>query len=256
MQEQYKVILGAEAFYFEGNDIGILLSHGFIGTPQSVRFLGESLAAKGFTVLAPRLKGHGTHYLDMEKCTHEDWYESFKEGYHALKARGKRVFLMGQSMGGTLTLKLASEYKDIEGIITINAALTIPELEYLKKAPAPRFIEEGAPDIKAKHVDEITYDKAPVRAIRELQSLMVEVPSKLSNIKVPALCIKSFIDHVVPPENTTFIYKYISSKSKQLVTLPNSYHVASMDHDKEMIVEYATRFIWKYARTHSYVSAK
>ncbi|WP_338752981.1 alpha/beta hydrolase [Bacillus sp. FJAT-52991] len=257
MKERYQVMSGAEAFYFEGNEIGILLSHGFIGTPQSVRFLGESLAAKGFTVLAPRLKGHGTHYLDMEKCTHEDWYESFKQGYRALKAHGKRVFVMGQSMGGTLTLKLASEYEGIEGIITINAALTIPELEYLKKTPAPRFIKEGAPDIKAQNVEEITYDKAPVQAIRELQSLMVEIPSKLPNVKAPALCIKSFIDHVVPPENTTFIYKYISSKNKQLVTLPNSYHVASMDNDKEMIVEHATRFIWKHATSiQSYANIK
>ncbi|MBM7650198.1 carboxylesterase [Bacillus ectoiniformans] len=252
MREQYSVIPGAESFYFEGNEIGILLSHGFIGTPQSVRELGEKLAEQGFTVLAPRLKGHGTHYLDMEKCTHEDWYRSFKLGYRFLKSRGKKVFLMGQSMGGTLALKLASEVDDIEGLITINAALSIPSLEYLKNSPAPRFIEEGAPDIKAKNVFEITYNKAPVHAIRELQKLMEEVPRNLSKVTVPALCLKSYVDHVVPPENTTFIYQSISSAEKKMITLPNSYHVASMDHDKDQIAEAATRFIWRHASMRAY----
>ena len=256
MKEQFAVIPGAESFYFEGNDIGILLSHGFIGTPQSVRFLGEQLAKQGFTVLAPRLKGHGTHYLDMEQCAHEDWYKSLKQGYLQLKKRGKRVFVMGQSMGGTLALKLAAEYKDIEGIITINAALTLPAFEYLRETTAPRFIKEGEPDIKAEGVHEITYEKAPIRAIHELQKLMAETPQVIGEIQVPALCIKSFTDHVVPPENTNFIYRALASKNKRLMTLPNSYHVASMDHDKELIAEQAAHFIRTYAAVHSYVAVK
>ncbi|KAB7705272.1 alpha/beta fold hydrolase [Bacillus aerolatus] len=256
MNEQYPVIPGAESFYFEGNDIGILLSHGFIGTPQSVRFVGEKLAEQGFTVLAPRLKGHGTHYLDMEQCTHEDWYESLKRGYLQLKERGKKVFVMGQSMGGTLALKLAAEYKDIEGLIIINTALTLPAFEQFKKSPAPRFIDEGKPDIKAGDVHEISYEKAPVRAIRELQRLMAEAPPAIGKIQVPALCIKSFTDHVVPPENTVFIYRSLSSKNKRLVTLPDSYHVASMDNDKELIAEQAARFIRTYTSVHQYAAVK
>ncbi|MFK2826042.1 alpha/beta fold hydrolase [Bacillus sp. B190/17] len=256
MNEQYAVIPGAESFYFERGEVGILLSHGFIGTPQSVRFVGEKLAEQGFTVLAPRLKGHGTHYFDMEACTHEDWYESLKQGYLQLKKRGKKVFVMGQSMGGTLALKLAAEYKDIEGIITINAALTLPAFEYLKHSPAPRFIKEGKPDIKAEGVYEITYEKAPVRAIRELQKLMAETPAVIGQIQAPALCIKSFTDHVVPPENTAFIYRSLTSKNKRIVTLPNSYHVASMDHDKEFLVQQTARFIHTYASDYPYALVK
>ncbi|KIL72406.1 alpha/beta hydrolase [Bacillus badius] len=256
MKEQFTVIPGAESFYFEGSEIGILLSHGFIGTPQSVRFLGEELAKQGFTVLAPRLKGHGTHYLDMEPCTHEDWYKSLKQGYLQLKKRGKRVFVMGQSMGGTLALKLAAEHKDIEGIVTINAALTLPAFEYLKASPAPRFIKEGAPDIKKEGVQEITYEQAPVRAIRELQKLMAELPPIIGRVSIPALCIKSMTDHVVPPENTVFIYRALASENKQLVTLPNSYHVASMDYDKELIAEQSARFIHAVSATSSYVAVK
>lgn len=141
-------------------------------------------------------------------------------------------------------------------MITINAALTLPAFEYLRGSSAPRFIKEGAPDIKAEGIHEITYEKAPVRAIHELQELMAETPTVLGEIEVPALCIKSFTDHVVPPENTVFIYRALSSKNKRLMTLPNSYHVASMDHDKEFIVEQAARFIRTYAAVHSYAAVK
>ncbi|MET1032458.1 alpha/beta hydrolase [Domibacillus tundrae] len=243
MREEYAVMPGAESFYLEGNEIGIVLSHGFIGTPQSIRDVAEALNKQGFSVIAPRLKGHGTHQADMEKCTHDDWYDSYLRAYRFLKKRGKRIFLMGQSMGGTLTLKFAAAHQDVEGIITINAALTLPSLDHLGNDPAPRFIPEGSPDIKKENVHEITYEEAPVASIRELQKLMKEVPSVLSRIRVPALCIKSAVDHVVPPENTSFIYQSISSTQKQLITLADSYHVATMDHDADRIVEAAAGFI-------------
>ncbi|MCI2254998.1 alpha/beta fold hydrolase [Domibacillus sp. PGB-M46] len=243
MSREYTVIPGAESFYLEGNEIGIVLSHGFIGTPQSVREVAEALNQKGFSVFAPRLKGHGTHQEEMETCTHDDWYNSYSNACRFLKKRGKRIFLMGQSMGGTLTLKFAAAHQDIEGIITINAALTLPSLDYLQYDPAPRFIPEGAPDIKKDGVHEIAYEEAPVAAVRELQKLMKEVPSVLHRVRVPALCIKSAVDHVVPPENTSFIYQAISSKQKKIVTLRNSYHVATMDYDANRIVEEAAAFI-------------
>ncbi|WP_231373249.1 alpha/beta fold hydrolase [Bacillus sp. 37MA] len=249
MREEYAVMPGAESFYLEGNDIGIVLSHGFIGTPQSVRDVAEALNERGFSVIAPRLKGHGTHQEDMERCTHEDWYESYSRAYRFLKKRNKRIFLMGQSMGGTLTLQFAAEHHDIEGIITINAALTLPSLEYLRHDPAPRFIEEGAPDIKKENVHEITYEEAPVQSIRELQKLMGLVPALLHRIHVPALCIKSAKDNVVPPENTSFIYQSISSRKKQIVTLPNSYHVATMDHDQHTIVSAVADFVLDQIRS-------
>ena len=79
MGENSGIIKGAEAFFIEGNEIGLLLSHGFMGTPQSVRFIGEKLAELGYTVLAPRLKGHGTDYYDLESCKNEDWFHSLEE---------------------------------------------------------------------------------------------------------------------------------------------------------------------------------
>ncbi|OIK13074.1 lipase [Bacillus sp. MUM 116] len=243
MKEKFPIIKGAEKFRFKGNNIGILISHGFVGTPQSVRYLGERLAENGFTVLGPRLKGHGTHYYDLENCTHEEWFDSLDMAYQELKKECTSIFVLGQSMGGTLSLWLAHKYKNIKGIIIVNPALTIPDFEHLKDKDQPRLIDEGTPDIKAKDVYEITYEKVPLKAIHQLQALMEITPAILPDIHCPVLGVKSAVDHVVPPENTDFIIEHIGSKEKETMVLPNSYHVASLDQDKDMIVEGCLRFV-------------
>ncbi|KAF0817334.1 MULTISPECIES: alpha/beta hydrolase [unclassified Cytobacillus] len=243
MTEHYPVLDGAESFYYEGNEIGILITHGFLGTPQSVRFLGESFAKLGYTVYAPRLKGHGTHYKDIENTTHEDWFAEAEKGYLFLKERCTSVFAAGQSMGGALTLWLANKYPEIAGIALMNAALRVPCYEYLKGKTNPRYLDEGAPDIKKEGVEEITYGKVPIRSIFELQNVMENTPDLLPSIKTPVIGFKSLEDHVVPAECTDFILDNIGSMEKKAVSLYNSYHVASMDHDKEEIVNIIHQYI-------------
>ncbi|RLL47048.1 lipase [Oceanobacillus piezotolerans] len=246
MKEKYPIMKGAEPFYFKRSDIGILISHGFMGTPQSIRFIGEGLAKYGYSILAPRLKGHGTHYLDLEKCTYKDWFQSLEKGYQELKQYCTSIFVFGQSMGGTLAFWLSHKYPEIKGIISINAALTIPAYEHLRGKTTPRFLDEGDPDIKAKGVYEITYSKNTIHAIQELQTLMDQTPAILPTIQCPVLGFKSILDHVVPPENTDTILKTISSDIKKRIILKNSYHVASMDYDKEQIVKECHRFVQRH----------
>lgn len=244
MIEQYPVLPGAGPFFFKGNEIGILISHGFVGTPQSVSYLGEYLASEGFTVYGVRLKGHGTHYEDMERCSYYDWIKSIEDGFNFLQQHCRDIFVIGQSMGGTLTLNLSQKYKNIKGIMLINAAInSIPPMERYKNKNIPRFVDEGEPDIKAKNVHEITYLKAPVRAIHQLFALMAETRDNLKNVSCPVLAFRSEEDHVVPPENTNYILSAIQSDIKEVVPLYNSYHVASMDNDKELIAQQCSLFI-------------
>ncbi|PFO01445.1 lipase [Bacillus sp. AFS076308] len=243
MKEKFPILKGAEPFYFQGNKIGILISHGFVGTPQSVRYLGERLSQYGYSILAPRLKGHGTNYSDLESCIHEDWFESLERGYYELKKECTSIFVLGQSMGGTLALWLAHKYQDIKGIVLVNPALTIPSYEYVRGRRLPRYIDEGDPDIKAKDVIEITYPKVPITAIHQLQTLMEITPAILPEIHCSVLGVKSQVDHVVPPENTDYIINNIRSKVKETIVLPDSYHVASLDNDKDQIVEGSHYFV-------------
>ncbi|WP_285769424.1 alpha/beta fold hydrolase [Peribacillus sp. SI8-4] len=239
-----KVISGAEHFFFPGNSIGILICHGFNGTPQSVRYLGESLAARGFTVFAPRLAGHGTNETEMETSHYQQWTEGVAAAYAKLRKTCTNVFAIGQSMGGALVLDLAAKFA-CDGVLTINAALEVPEYEKYRNQSTPRFIPEGKPDIKADNVDEIVYDKVPTKAINQLLEIMQHTCLQLQKITCPLMLFHSPEDHVVPDRCSHQIYETVMSEDKEMVSLHNSYHVASLDHDKDYIIEQSHRFILK-----------
>lgn len=239
---KYQIIPGAEPFYIKGNEIGILLIHGFVGTPQSVKFLGAEFAKRGFTVLAPRLKGHGTHYKELEEATFEDWLTELEQAYEELKKDCSHVFIVGQSMGGALSLLLAKNVKT-SGVVTINAAFSVPGYEFYKNEQVSKYVEEGQPDIKDSSVTEITYPFVPVHAIKQLLAIIDHSKENLSHITCPLLLFKSLEDHVVPAASTDYVYNNVSSTQKEMVELKNSYHVASMDFDKFTIVEQTERFI-------------
>jgi carboxylesterase len=246
MRESYPVIDGAESFFFKGNEIGVLITHGFNGTPQSIKSLGEKFTGLGYTIHAPRLKGHGTHYKDLEKTTWNEWFSDLEKGYRFLKEQKcSSIFIIGQSMGGTLSLWLANKYPEIKGVILINAALSIPSYDYLIGKINPSFVDETEPDIKLEGVHEIAYKKLPIFAIHQLQTLIKATPDILVSIKNPILCFKSIDDHVVPHKNTDYILKHVQSDQKEVYPLKNSYHVASMDHEKDTIVDETHHFIEK-----------
>ncbi|MCM3595122.1 alpha/beta fold hydrolase [Metabacillus idriensis] len=244
MSERYPVVEGAEPFYFEGNSVGILVSHGFTGSTQSMRPLGEAYAKAGYTVCGPRLKGHGTHYEEMEGTTYEDWTASVEEGYQWLAERCSTIFVTGLSMGGTLTLYLAQHHPEIKAIIPINAAIDIPTMAGAQQIQA-RFLDAIGSDIKNPAVTELAYEKTPVQSLKEINKLMAIVKNKLDEITCPALIFVSSVDNVVPPDNSRVIYEEISSKDKNLITLKNSYHVATLDHDQQLIIDKTLEFIEK-----------
>lgn len=249
MTETYPVIKGAEPFFFEGNDIGILVLHGFTGSPQSMRPLGEAYHEAGYTVCGPRLKGHGTHYEDMEKTTCQDWIDSVEAGYEWLKNRCGTIFVTGLSMGGTLTLYMAEHHPEICGIAPINAAINMPALAgaLAGVGDLPRFLDAIGSDIKKPGVKELAYEKTPAASIRQLVQLMERVKTDLHKITCPAILFCSDEDHVVPPDNAPFIYDHIASADKELVRLPDSYHVATLDNDRQKIIDTSLAFFKKHA---------
>ncbi|WP_042461492.1 alpha/beta hydrolase [Neobacillus dielmonensis] len=245
MSEQYPILQGAEPFYFEGNRVGILVSHGFTGSTQSMRPLGEAYAAAGYTVCGPRLKGHGTHYEDMEQTTYQDWIASIEEGYQWLKERCDTIFVTGLSMGGTLTLYMAENHPELRAIILINAAISIPGMEPVRELEDMRFLDAIGSDIKKPGVTELAYEKTPVRSVKEILTFMEEVKANLAQVTCPALIFVSDEDHVVPPDNAQIIYDGIESELKEIRHLHDSYHVATLDHDQQAIIEGTLEFIKK-----------
>lgn len=242
-----EVLQGAEPYYAEGGRTGILVSHGYTGSPQSMRYLAEQLAGAGYSVALPRLKGHGTSAADMATSTASDWIADLHTGLEWLQQRCDTLFMTGLSMGGTLTLFMAGQYPGLfKGILPINPLIftnnpDLASLAYMVNGPAE--VPGIGSDIKAEGIKEQAYSAIPVPAIKELLALAKVTDELLPRITIPTLIFVSREDHVVPPENAAYILSKIKSTEKRLLWLEESYHVATLDNDKDLIVQESLRFL-------------
>jgi len=243
-----KVMKGAEPFFFKGkNDIGVLVSHGFTGTPQSMRYYGEALHRAGYTVAGPLLKGHGTSPANMAKTTATDWIGSLKDALDQLRPVCKLIFITGLSMGGTLTLYMAGKYPDVfAGAIPINGCIQMqaPDMAAMVlDTQSPPFLPGVANDIKDPNSKELAYAQAPLSAFKEAYALNNVTRDLLPRIQCPTLIIHSREDHVINPSNLRAIAGLVGAARVETLWLENSYHVATIDNDKDFIAEEAGRFI-------------
>ncbi len=237
----------AQSFSFEGGKIGVLVVHGFTGCTQSMLPLGEGLAEAGFTVIGPRLPGHGSSVGDMATKTWQEWTGEAEKGLKELLGRCDKVFVTGLSMGGTITCYLGERYADkVAGLMPINAPVTKLN-PLLPVTPVAKYVLKTIPgvgsDIKDPDSKESCYDKVPVRAAAELYKLMQTTKKDIAKITCPILILCSREDHVVSTKNGPFILEHVSSKDKELVWLENSYHVATIDNDKNEIIRRCVEFI-------------
>lgn len=244
-------IEGGMPFLFEGNDVGVLLSHGYTGTTSGMRPLGEYLhRTEGWTVLGPRLKGHGETPEAMGNTGAEDWIRSLETGLQMLQSRCKHVVMAGLSMGGCLTMYLAAKYPDaFKAVAPINACLyfnspSFAALAYDSKAP--RLIDGVGSDIKDPDTKEIAYSKVPVSSIREIYGLMAVTREMLPEVKAPTLVLSSPEDHLVPAASSGEILARIGSTQREMLLLKNSYHVATIDFDKDLINESVRQFFKRH----------
>lgn len=247
------ILPGAEPFYFAGNEVGVLLSHGFTGSPQSMRWLGEQVHAAGYTVAGVRLAGHGTSPADMAHTNAQDWIASVDEALDTLQQTCSQVFMVGLSMGGTLTLYSAAKRPElICGAVTVNAAVRVggpvmSGLVYDRHAPAT--VPGIGCDIKAAWVQELAYDEVPVGCFREAMNLATVAHELLPVVRCPVLVITSREDHVVDPSNGPLIVQRLGSNRIDLRWLDNSYHVATLDNDRAAIAAETITFIRSVAGT-------
>ncbi|RJP31518.1 MAG: alpha/beta fold hydrolase [Actinobacteria bacterium] len=241
----------AQPFSFEGGKTGVLVVHGFTGCTQSMLPLAEGLAAAGLTVIGPRLPGHGTSVKDMSARKWDEWTGEAEKGLADLLDRCDKVFITGLSMGGTITCYLGERYADkLAGIMPINAAVSKLN-PLLPLTPVAKYVLKTIPgvgsDIKDPDIKESCYDKVPVPAAAELYALMKTTKRDLPKVTEPILVFTSRDDHVVSPSNGPYIMDNVSSTDKELVWLENSYHVATLDFDKDEIIKRCVEFIKRLA---------
>jgi carboxylesterase len=257
------VLPGAEPFLYEPSGgesaagtapvgrppAGVVLCHGFTGSPQSLRPWGEFLRDAGFTAACPRLPGHGTRWQDMNRTRWEDWYGELERTFDEMLGRmgGEPVFAMGLSMGGTLVTRLAEERgEDLAGLVLVNPSFTTLRRE-AKLVPALSRVVPSVPgvanDIKKPGSTELAYTRTPLKAFYSLHKLWRLARADLGKVTVPIRVYRSAEDHIVEPINTRILLDGVSSTDVEEYVLTDSYHVATLDNDAEQIFAGSVEFV-------------
>ncbi|MZD06348.1 alpha/beta fold hydrolase [Streptomyces sp. SID5785] len=245
------VLPGAEPYRHEGGEVGVLLCHGFTGSPQSLRPWAERLAEHGLTVSLPLLPGHGTRWEDLAITGWQDWYAEVDRALGELAERCTQVFVCGLSMGGALALRLAARHGDaVAGLVLVNpgnkvhgaAAHALPVVRHVV-----RTIPGIASDIAKEGSVEVGYDRVPLHAAHQLRNFFRIVDRELPQVTQPLMVLHSTQDHVVPPADSARVLGRVSSRDVTEILLEQSYHVATLDHDADRIAEESLAFIDRLA---------
>lgn len=241
---------GAEAYRAGNGRVGVLLCHGFTGSPQSMRPWAEDLVGAGFRVHLPRLPGHGTSWQELNRTRWTDWYAAVDRAFAAMAAECDQVFVAGLSMGGALALRLAEQHGDrVAGLALVNPCINIvdPRIRAIRLLSAIPSLPGIANDIALPGVDEGGYDRNPLRALHSQTHLWADVRANLGRVSQPALLYWSRQDHVVDASSLALIRAGVRSAELEVVVLERSYHVATLDYDAEDIFRGSVEFFRRHA---------
>ena len=228
-------------------EIGVVLVHGYTGSPAAMRPWAEYLNQKGYTVRVPLLPGHGTKPEDLNEIKWQQWPAKLDAELSEIFKTCTKVFICGLSMGGGTTLNVATKSSNrLSGIILVNpmihvkfigpkAAFFLSRFQKLRKSVGD--------DIKRPGVTEWGYDALPTRGVYQLLQMLKYTRERLHDVTVPMQLFHSVDDHTLPVSNTEIIMKGVGSRIKQRIELTNSYHVATLDYDAEIIFENSRIFI-------------
>jgi len=239
-----------QPFHATGGPVGVLFCHGFTGSPASLRGWADQTAEAGYTVSLPLLPGHGTVWQELNVTSWRDWYDHVDAEYRRLREQCEEVFVAGLSMGGSLALRLAQQHTDVAGLLLVNPALGAVD-PLAKFAGVLKYLVPATPsignDIAKEGVDEGAYETTPVAGVHELHKLWADVRSTLDLVTCPMMLFRSRVDNVVPGSSSDTVRRLVSSDDITEVKLPNSYHVATLDHDANTIVELSLQFLERVA---------
>lgn len=238
----------------EHADVGVLLSHGFTGSPQGVRPLAQAFADAGFSVRLPLLPGHGTTWQELNTVGWRHWYSALERDFAQLHARCRVVVAAGLSMGGALVTRLAQMHPDaVHGLVLINPAFRVDDRR-MAALPLLARVLPSLPGIgnDVRRTDgepEWCYDRIPLRALASQTQLWRRTIADLPRVQVPVLLAHSRTDHIVPASSWQLFRDSVGSDDVTLLELPNSYHVATLDLDAELLAAESVGFVRRVART-------
>ncbi len=245
------IIPGAESvFHINDHAPGVLLLHGFTGSPKELALQGEAIIRNGYSVAIPRYPGHGTSLDDMLTTSIHDWYRTARETYIELARCAPRVIVVGLSMGGLFALNLACEFETSQTILISTPAKITDRRIYL--APlispfTPLWCEEDQkkgindPDMRAGH---ICYPEArPIRQAWQLFRFMKKTMKILPHVTGSVLIMQSERDEHIHPDSADLLEAGLTAATVERFSVKMSNHTITADFDRDKVTKKILDFI-------------
>lgn len=255
------------SIYIPGGRTGVLLIHGLCGTPLQVRYVARGLAQAGYTVHCPQLAGHCDTFDALRATNWVDWYASCEAAFKSLRAECDNVIVAGLSGGSLLALNLTAEHPDeILGTAVLSPPLKLDGwaipwyakfFELIRHrwfADLFRFPERepyGLKDIRIRRLAIEAMQKGdtkragqamiPGALMMELRWLSKAVRGRLASIVKPVLIVHPREDDRASLKNVAYLQQHLGGRVETLV-LHNSYHIATMDFQKDEVIARVTQF--------------
>lgn len=239
--------LEGDTFFWQGNDVGVLLLHGLTATTAEVRLLAEKLHAEGYTISAPLLPGHGTHPDDLNETTWHDWAWAAEKAYQHLATVCDHVFVGGESTGGALALHLAAKQKEIAGILCYAPAikLAIPTHNMVRLYVSAPLVHSVPKENVGNNQFWQGYRVNPLRAVMELVRLGQEVRRQLPKISQPVLVMQGRNDKTVSEDVGEIILEGVLSERVEQHWWEQSGHVILLEDELDEITAVTLNFMKK-----------
>lgn len=237
------IVSGAEEIRLEAGDKSVLLLHGFGDTPQSLAFLAGFLHSHGWSVRVPLLPGHGRTLRAFARSTAECWLAEARTSWEQLVARGGRVALVGQSMGGALAALLAADGTPPRALVLLAPYLFPPcSVRVLaRSSPVLRLLSPYVPSAsRASIQDPVAREQSlghrftPLRLLPELCRIADMASAALSRITAPTLLIQSPRDNRLPPSAAERAIALLGAGDKRLEWVEGG-HVVSVDSARALV---------------------
>ncbi|MFA6807476.1 MAG: alpha/beta fold hydrolase [Eubacteriales bacterium] len=238
--------------FVKGNTIGLLLIHGFTASPGDMKPIAKILAEYGYSIYIPLLSGHGHSAEDMAKTEWKDWVSDVEKGVDYLRESCSKVIAVGHSMGGLLSLHLASAGK-IDAVVTINAPFVYQnqEIRFVKRlAGKNEYIEKlGRTEeiiVDRGGIPHYSFTKVPVCCLVSLNKAITTVLNELRRITCPVLVIQSLMDKTVNPRSGRMIEKSIKRGKVEIIYWEKADHYLPLGPEKHKVAEKINDFLIKY----------
>jgi carboxylesterase len=254
----------------KGGKHAVLLLHGLQGSPTEMQPLARRLHQAGYSVYVPHLVGYGYRHGDTPRSVTpwQHWHELVLQEVSRIRQTHETVSLSGLCIGAVLALSVAAESGgEIAALSLLGTTLyydgwSIPwyrfvlpigyytPFRYFYKYPgrAPFGIKNE--QLRKWVIREMNHKDSSVAAvsnlclpaIHEAELLIKSVKKILPRIKTPALILHAVKDDISAPRSAHYVAKHIGSERVECVMLHNSYHMITVDNDREQVANETIRF--------------